>query len=438
MEESSSIDAPVAEDPTECPTDRTAFARSFVDQLLTEAIRRDVSGIHVEPIGQRRLEEVRVRFRRDGFLETYRTLPVGMLNAVTCVIKEMTALDVAEKKLPQDGLIKLRGGDDVASEADRPLVDVRVSVLPTNWGERIVMRLTRHEEPPRLTEIGLDPVALERLKERIQERSGLILVTGPGGSGRTTSAYSMLASLDRDRLNLTTVEDPIDYPLRGIAQLNCRPEIGLTFASGLRSLVRQDADVILVGEIRYYETAELAVQTSMSGRLILGIVNTDGTVSTLRRLVDIGLETYLIDSTLRSVLTQRLARKVCPDCREEWRAPRETAERLGLHSESLRRIGCDHIDPLNLVLVRGTGCDLCGKTGYRGRAGVFEYLEMTPSVRELFLGGGSLEGIKTVACGEGMLTLRESALRLALLGVTSAEEAVRISPPDRDPSSLRS
>ncbi len=388
--------------------------------IISQAVSSGVSDIHIEPFEK----ELRIRYRQDGVLYNAMAPPKRAQAAISSRLKIMATLDIAEKRLPQDGRIKIR--------VNNRTIDLRVSTLPTTWGEKIVMRiLDQSSLKVSLEELGFEPSTLERFKRGIEVPYGIILVTGPTGSGKTTTLYSALSTLNEPKVNIMTAEDPVEYMLNGINQVQCRPDIGLTFAAALRSFLRQDPDIVMVGEIRDRETAEISIKASMTGHLVLSTLHTNDAPSTIARLVDMGIEGFMVTSSVVLVQAQRLVRSICKDCKMEYRPKKELTEQFGIDAELLRRLDLPHVDEKNVKFYKGKGCESCGSDGYRGRMGIYEVMEMTENMRQCILKAGSTTDMSRLARKEGMLTLRESALRKALLGVTTVEEVVRVTAADR-------
>jgi type IV pilus assembly protein PilB len=379
-----------------------------VNALMLSAVKRGASDIHVEPYEK----DMRVRFRIDGVLHHVMSPPLKYRDSIASRIKIMARLDIAEKRLPQDGRIKARINDHGTMRE----LDLRVSCLPTIFGEKLVMRLLDREQLRLdMTQLGFDPPALARFETAIRRPWGMVLVTGPTGSGKTNTLYSAIARLNQPGVNILTAEDPVEFNLPGINQLQVRDNIGLTFAAALRSFLRQDPNVILVGEIRDAETAAIAVKAALTGHLVLSTLHTNDAPSTVNRLVNMGVEPFLVASSVSLVCAQRLLRRVCAHCREP-------------HAAGLEALAEAGYDP-GLVAVarpaRGRGCDRCGGTGYRGRVGVFEVMEMTDAARQLVLDGAPASELRRQAIADGMITLRQSGLRKIADGTTTLEELVR-------------
>ncbi len=383
--------------------------------VISQAVQNGVSDIHIEPFEK----ELRIRYRQDGMMFTAMNPPKKATAAITSRIKIMSSLNIAEKRLPQDGRIKIK----VANR----MIDLRVSVLPVIWGEKIVMRiLDQTSLKVNLEDLGFEPKTLERFKSGIASPYGIILVTGPTGSGKTTTLYSALTSVNSIDTNVMTAEDPVEYMLHGVNQVQCKPEIGLTFAAALRSFLRQDPDVIMVGEIRDFETAEIAIKASMTGHLVLSTLHTNDAPGTIGRIVNMGIEPFMVTTSVILVQAQRLVRKICKDCKFEIKPRAEQISQFGITPELIRRIDLPHINEKNMLFYKGKGCESCNNSGSRGRIGVYEVMMMSERLRDIILNGGSTDDIRRQAIEEGMLSLRESALRKALTGMTSLEEVVRV------------
>lgn len=381
----------------------------LVNLILFEAVKVRASDIHIEPFEK----ELRVRYRIDGVLYEALTPPKQYQSAITSRIKIMANLNIAEKRLPQDGRIKIK-------ITDRE-IDLRVSVIPISFGERIVLRLLdRSAQIYNLHDLGMSESRLAIFSRLIKLTHGIILVTGPTGSGKTTTLYAALSSVNSMEQNIITVEDPVEYQMPGIGQIQVNPKIGLTFASGLRSILRQDPDVILIGEMRDYETAEIAIQASLTGHLVFSTLHTNDAAGAITRLVDMGVEPYLVSSSVVGIMAQRLVRMICPHCRESYE-PR---------SEALRDVGLKPDDLLDGRLYRGRGCDKCYHSGYMGRRGIFEILLVDEDIRRMILERTNTGEIKKVALDKGMLTLRMSGAQKVIEGVTTIEEVIRVTQED--------
>ncbi len=373
----------------------------MINLTFMRALKENASDIHIEPFGARSL----VRFRVDGVLRDVFEPPRALHAAMASRIKVMAEMDIAEKRLPQDGRIGLKLGG-------RP-IDVRVSTLPTGHGERVVLRLLiKDAERPDLERLGMGEDVLENFDRRIREPHGIVLVTGPTGSGKSTTLYAALSRLDHTRLNIMTVEDPIEYDLDGIGQTQVNPKVDLDFARALRAILRQDPDVVLIGEIRDLETAQIAVQASLTGHLVLATLHTNDAASAVTRLVDMGIEPFLLGSSLLGVLAQRLVRRLCPHCREAYQpSPAEWSSVAA--------------GPVPEQLWRATGCEQCSQTGYRGRTGIYELFAIDEASRRLIHDGVGEYRLREHALAHGMQPMRVDALRWLLAGETSIDEVLR-------------
>ncbi len=379
----------------------------IVHSLLFRAIKERSSDIHVEPFEK----QVVVRNRIDGILYPMVTAPRKWHAPVVSRIKVMAGLDIAERRLPQDGRIKIRvGGKEI---------DIRVSIVPTAFGERAVLRiLDKSNLMLGMSDIGLAPGDLPAVQRLLARPNGIILVTGPTGSGKTTTLYAALRQLDSGTKNIITIEDPVEYQIQGIGQIQVNPKIQLTFASGLRSILRQDPDIIMVGEIRDGETASIAIQASLTGHLVLSTLHTNDSASAVTRLVDMGIEPFLVASSLSAVIAQRLVRRLCPDCRVPYAPSRAQWEELGLSGAPTA--------PFHAA----KGCAACKNTGYRGRVGIFEILLADDRMRSLILTRTDSDGIKSFAVERGMRTILVDGAEKVLAGTTSAEEVSRVTQED--------
>ena len=383
--------------------------------VISQAVQNGVSDIHIEPFEK----ELRIRYRQDGVLYTAMSPPKKATSAIVSRVKIMSSLNIAEKRLPQDGRIKIK----VSNRS----IDLRVAVLPCIWGEKIVMRiLDQSSLRVNLEDLGFEPETLKRFKTGIVSPYGIILVTGPTGSGKTTTLYSALTSLNTIERNVMTAEDPVEYMLHGVNQVQCKPEIGLTFAAALRSFLRQDPNIIMVGEIRDQETAEIAIKASMTGHLVLSTLHTNDAPGTIGRIINMGIEAFMVTTSVLIIQAQRLVRKVCKDCKYEIKPRIEQISQFGITPELLRRLELPHLNDKNMLFYKGKGCETCQNSGYKGRIGVYEVLVMSERLREIILNGGSTDDIRRQALDEGMLSLRESALRKSLIGMTSIEEVMRV------------
>jgi len=381
----------------------------LVNSLLFEAVKKRASDIHIEPFER----DLMIRYRIDGVLYNVLTPPKRLQASIISRIKIMAGLNIAEKRLPQDGRIgiKIAGRD----------VDIRVSAIPTAHGERLVLRLLdKGNLLLKLSEIGLQPDRLSTLDHLIRLSHGIVLVTGPTGSGKTTTLYAALNTINAPEKNIITIEDPIEYQLRGVGQMQINPKINLTFAAGLRSILRQDPDVIMVGEIRDGETAEIAIHASLTGHLVFSTLHTNDAAGAITRLLDMGIEPFLAASSVVAIVAQRLVRMLCPACRQAYRpAPTELAK-LGIVSDRAAAATC----------YKAGGCPACLTTGYRGRTGIYEILVMDDEVRALILAKADANAIKARAVERGMTTLREDGARKVLDGVTTTEEVLRVTAED--------
>ncbi len=377
--------------------------------LLIDSLKRGASDIHIEPYEK----EFRVRFRIDGLLYNVMALPMKLKDPLTSRIKIMAKLDIAEKRLPQDGRIKIR----LKVEDRSRDMDFRVSCLPTLWGEKIVLRLLdKTKLMLDMTKLGFEPASLERFQRAIAKPYGIVLVTGPTGSGKTNTLYSAIAALNKPDTNIMTAEDPVEFNLAGINQVQIRDNIGLNFAAALRSFLRQDPNIILVGEIRDYETAEIAVKAALTGHLVLSTLHTNDAPSTVSRLVNMGIEPFLVGTAVNLIQAQRLIRRVCNNCREELKdVPAKTLIEIGFTPEEVG----------TFKLFKGRGCGVCNGTGYKGRVGLYEVMEISEGIRDLIMVGATAIEIKRKALEEGMLTLRMSGLEKIKAGITTIEEVLR-------------
>jgi type IV pilus assembly protein PilB len=377
--------------------------------LLVDSLKRGASDIHIEPYEK----EFRVRFRIDGILYNVMALPMKLRDPLISRVKIMAKLDIAEKRLPQDGRIKIKMK---VEDRSRDL-DFRVSVLPTLWGEKIVMRLLdKSKLMLDMTKLGFEPGSLDRFKNAISKPYGIVLVTGPTGSGKTNTLYSAIASLNKPDTNIMTAEDPVEFNLPGINQVQIRDNIGLNFAAALRSFLRQDPNIILVGEIRDYETAEIAVKAALTGHLVLSTLHTNDAPSTVSRMVNMGIEPFLVGTAVNLIQAQRLVRRVCSKCKfEEANVPQKTLIDIGFTPDDIG----------SFKVMKGKGCQVCNGTGYKGRVGLYEVMEITEGIRDLIMVGATAVEIKRKALEEGMLTLRQSGLEKIKNGVTTVEEVLR-------------
>jgi type IV pilus assembly protein PilB len=380
----------------------------LVNVVLMSAISKGASDIHIEPYEK----EYRVRYRIDGILYNIMAPPLKMRDAITSRIKIMAKLDIAEKRLPQDGRIKIRFSDNGQTKD----IDFRVSCLPTLFGEKIVMRLLdKGKLMLDMTKLGFESESLKKLETQIQKPWGMVLVTGPTGSGKTNTLYSSISKVNTPETNIMTAEDPVEFNLLGVNQVQVREAIGLNFAAALRSFLRQDPNIILVGEIRDFETAEIAVKAALTGHLVLSTLHTNDAPSTINRLMNMGIEPFLVASSLNLVCAQRLVRRVCANCKIDDDVPPPALEQIGFSSDLAATVKPK----------KGKGCEKCNKTGYKGRVGLYEVMEITDELRELILVGASALELRRKAIEEGMITLRGSGLRKITEGVTTIEEVLR-------------
>jgi type IV pilus assembly protein PilB len=381
----------------------------LVNLILMDAIRKQASDIHIEPYEK----IMRVRLRIDGVLYEVMRPPIHLKNALISRVKVMARLDIAERRLPQDGSIRLK--------AKGREMDFRVSVLPTLFGEKVVLRLLdKAGLQLDMTKLGFEELQYKNFRDAIYLPFGMVLVTGPTGSGKTTTLYSALSDLNKVSQNISTAEDPVEYNLVGINQVQVHEAIGLTFAAALRAFLRQDPDIVMVGEIRDFETAEIAVKAALTGHLVLSTLHTNDAPSTINRLLNMGVEAFLVSSAVNLVLAQRLVRKICPECKTVEHVPAETLLDLGVLDEELGAFTC----------YRGTGCPACNDTGYRGRIALYEVMPMYEQIRELVLMGATAAEIKKESIRLGMTTLRRAGINKLKQGVTSVEEVIRSSAKD--------
>jgi type IV pilus assembly protein PilB len=380
----------------------------LVNVILMSAIQKGASDIHIEPYEK----ELRVRYRIDGILYNIMAPPMKFRDAITSRIKIMSKLDIAEKRLPQDGRIKIRFQD----EGQQKEIDFRVSCLPTLFGEKIVMRLLdKSKLMLDMTKLGFEQESLTKFEAAIMRPWGMVLVTGPTGSGKTNTLYSSISRINTIDTNIMTAEDPVEFNLVGVNQVQVRENIGLNFAAALRSFLRQDPNIILVGEIRDFETAEIAVKAALTGHLVLSTLHTNDAPSTINRLMNMGIEPFLVASSLNLVCAQRLVRRICKNCVEPHPTPPAALMQAGFTAE----------DAKTVVPNKGVGCEKCNNTGYKGRVGLYEVMEVTEDLRELILVGASALELRRKAVDEGMITLRGSGLRKVKEGVTTIDEVVR-------------
>jgi type IV pilus assembly protein PilB len=403
MEEEEEVDASkLAEESQEAPVVR------LVNIMLTDAIKRGASDIHVEPYEK----SYRVRYRVDGLLREVMNPPQRLKDAITSRIKVLAKMDIAEKRLPQDGRIRLKA----RIEGRMRELDFRVSVLPTMHGEKVVLRLLDKEQLRLdMTKLGFEKSSLKKFEDNILKPYGMVLVTGPTGSGKTNTLYSALQRVNVPETNIITAEDPVEFQLGGVNQVQMKDAIGLNFAAALRSFLRQDPNIILVGEIRDFETAEIAIKAALTGHLVLSTLHTNDAPSTISRLMNMGIEPFLVATSVNVIAAQRLVRRVCQNCKEEVETPIQV----------LLSIGFTESEAHSLKLVKGRGCEKCGNTGYKGRIGLFEVMDITDDMRELILSGATAVELRRKAVEEGMVTLRQSGLQKIREGLTTIDEVVR-------------
>ena len=384
-------------------TDDEAPMILFVNSIFFQAVQQRASDIHFEPFER----DIKIRFRVDGVLYNILSPPKRLQSALTSRIKVMAGMNIAEKRLPQDGRIGLRiGGREI---------DIRVSDIPTAHGERLVLRLLeKSSQLLNLDDIGFSKKDLLSMNELVQMSHGIILVTGPTGSGKTTTLYSALSKINSPDKNIITIEDPIEYQLNGIGQIQVNPKIDLTFASGLRSILRQDPDVIMIGEIRDGETAGIAIQSSLTGHLVFSTLHTNDSAGAVTRLLDMGIEPFLVSSSVVAIVAQRLVRKICQECRTVYQPTEEECQKLGLRRSP------------QTTFYRGAGCSQCLKTGFRGRSGIYEILLLNDDLRNMILAKVDSSQIKAKAVSNGMVTLREDGAQRVLAGQTTTEEVLRV------------
>ena len=387
-------------------TDEEPIKR-LVNSLLWQAAKDEASDVHIDPT----IRETIVRYRIDGILQQVTVFPHQVHVTVVNRIKVMSRLDIAQKGIPQDGrsMVLIAGRK----------IDIRVSTVPTIQGEKIVMRLLyQNENMMQLSQLGLAKYISKPYSRMVGTHGGIILVTGPTGSGKTTTLYASLAEIDNEARNIITIEDPVEYKISGYSQIEVKPKIGLTFAKALRSVLRQDPDVIMVGEMRDTETAQIAIQSALTGHLVFSTVHTNNAPATITRLIDMGIEPFLVSSTIIGVLAQRLVRRICPDCRKSYKPHPEQLRELGIKEENFKKI--------DKHFYRGEGCEKCKNSGYRGRIGIHELLEMTEGVKKTILESSDSNSIKKEALKENMITLRRDGVNKILHGLTSAEEILTI------------
>src|SRR5881296_1497873 len=380
----------------------------LVNLILTDSVKRGASDIHLEPYET----ELRVRFRIDGMLQTVMTPPLKVKDAITSRMKIMAKLDIAEKRLPQDGRIMIK----YKAEGKKKELDFRVSTVPTLYGEKIVLRLLDKENLRLdMTKLGFETESLKKFERNILRPYGMMLVTGPTGSGKTNTLYSSVATLNKVDTNIMTAEDPVEFQLAGINQVQMKEQIGLNFAAALRAFLRQDPNIILVGEIRDFETAEIAVKAALTGHLVLSTLHTNGAPETITRLMNMGIEPFLVATSVHLICAQRLVRRVCKDCTEVVEVPVQALIEEGYTPEEAKTV----------KIQKGKGCGTCNNTGYKGRCGLYEVMEVDDEIKELVLVGASALELKKKAIEQGMITLRRSGLIKVAAGQTTMEEVLR-------------
>jgi len=403
LDEEEDLDLETLEEESE-----TAPVVKLVNIVLTDAIKRGASDIHIEPYER----DYRVRYRIDGILYEMMRPPVKLKEAITSRAKIMAKLDIAEKRLPQDGRIKIK----TRIQGKVKDLDFRVSVLPTIFGEKIVMRLLDKDKLMLdMTKLGFEAESLRKFEQAILKPYGMVLVTGPTGSGKTNTLYSALSRINTPEVNIMTAEDPVEFNLPGINQVQMKEQIGLNFATALRSFLRQDPNIVLVGEIRDFETAEVAIKAAMTGHLVLSTLHTNDAPSSINRMMNMGIEPFLVATSVHMIAAQRLVRRICTYCKEPLDAPAQALVEIGFSTEEAEQIN----------LFRGRGCERCSNTGYKGRIGLYEVMEVNDNVRDLILAGASSTELRQQALEDGMVSLRGSGLQKIRDGVTSIEEVVR-------------
>jgi type IV pilus assembly protein PilB len=380
----------------------------LVNIILTDAVKRGASDIHIEPYEK----EYRVRFRIDGVLQHIMSPPMKLKDAITSRIKIMSKMDISEKRLPQDGRIMLK----MQVGGKKKQLDFRVNCLPTLWGEKVVLRLLDKENLRLdMTKLGFEPESLEKFQRAVLKPYGMVLVTGPTGSGKTNTLYSSISLLNKPDTNILTAEDPVEFQLQGVNQVQMKESIGLNFAAALRAFLRQDPNIILVGEIRDFETAEIAIKASLTGHLVLSTLHTNGAPETISRLMNMGIEPFLVATAVHLICAQRLVRRICQECKEQ----------LPLSPQALLEAGFTPEESRSVKIYKGKGCGTCNGSGYKGRAGLYEVMEVDDEIRDLILIGASSAELKKKAMERGMITLRRSGLRKVMDGVTTLEEIAR-------------
>jgi type IV pilus assembly protein PilB len=380
----------------------------IVNVILREAVKAKASDVHMEPYEK----EYRVRIRVDGVLQELTKPPIKLRDAIISRVKILAKLDISEKRLPQDGRIMIR----MRIDGRRRQLDWRVSTLPTLWGEKIVMRLLDKDNLRLdMTQLGFEPESLEKFQKAILKPFGMVLVTGPTGSGKTNTLYSAISLLNKPDTNIMTAEDPVEFQLQGVNQVQMKEQIGLNFAAALRSFLRQDPNIILVGEIRDFETAEIAIKAALTGHLVLSTLHTNGAPETVSRLMNMGIEPFLVATSIHLILAQRLIRRICTGCIEQVDVPVQVLQKAGFTAQEARTV----------KVMKGRGCEKCNGTGYKGRTALYEVMEVDDALRELILVGASALELKKKAIENGMITLRRSGLVKIMAGQTTMEEVLR-------------
>ncbi len=387
----------------------------IVDVILTNAIEANSSDIHIEPSDT----DVRVRYRIDGILHTSLMLPKHVHSAIISRIKILSNLKIDESRLPQDGRFHF--------ETEHKSVDLRVSILPLIYGEKVVMRiLDKTSSVPTLDQLGLRGRGLEWVLENIKKTHGIFLITGPTGSGKSTTLYSILSILNTAQVNIVTLEDPVEYFISGVNQSQINPDIGLTFAAGLRSILRQDPNIVMVGEVRDKETAELAVHAALTGHLVFSTLHTNNAIGAMPRLIDMDIEPFLLVASVNIIAAQRLVRKICPDCKKSYEVPTAVKEQIKEEVKGIPEVYFEGIDKEKIVFYKGEGCERCERTGYRGRFGIFEVLPVTPEVQNMVLSKAPAAKIMEETAKIGMITMRQDGIIKVLRGETTLEEVARV------------
>ncbi|MEK7618349.1 MAG: GspE/PulE family protein [Patescibacteria group bacterium] len=387
----------------------------IVDVILSNAIEANASDIHIEPSEK----DIRVRYRIDGILHTSLMLPKSVHPAIITRIKILTSLKIDESRLPQDGRFHV--------DLTKKSVDLRVSILPLIYGEKVVMRiLDKSSKAPTLEDLGFRSTALTWVKDNIKKTHGIFLITGPTGSGKSTTLYAILTMLNTTSVNIVTLEDPIEYFIPGVNQSQTNPDIGLTFAAGLRSILRQDPNIVMVGEIRDKETAELAVHAALTGHLVFSTLHTNNSIGAMPRLIDMGIEPFLLSASINVVAAQRLVRKICPYCVKESLLPQVFVQEVKKELATVPAPYLENIDKNNLKCFKGEGCEKCGHTGYQGRMGIFEVLPLTTEVQDLVLSKTAAYKIYELANKMGMITMKQDGIIKVLKGETTMDEIIRV------------